>query len=65
MKVNFNCDICKKVYHTETKHEEMSEVAQSYFAICDLDFDKGMVCQNCYKNNSVLAKEINNYLEEI
>jgi len=65
MKVNYNCDICKKVYHTETKHEGMNEVAQSYFAICDLDFDKGMICQNCYKNDSVLAKEINNYLEEI
>ena len=56
MKVNFNCDICKKVYHTETKHEEMSEVAKSDFAMCDVDLDKVMDWQNCYKDNSVYTK---------
>tara|TARA_Y100001973_G_scaffold94600_1_gene146835 strand:+ start:50 stop:247 length:198 start_codon:yes stop_codon:yes gene_type:complete len=65
MKVNYDCDICKKVYHTDTKHESMSQLAQTFFAICDLDFHKGMVCNSCYKNDQVLAEEINHYLDKI
>jgi len=59
---NYDCDICKKVYHIETEYEEMTEIAQSYFAICDIDFHKGMVCQNCYSKKPKLAKEIDNFL---
>ena len=65
MKVNYECDICKKTYHTENKCNEMTDQAQSYFAICDINFDKGSVCQNCYRSDHELAKEIDNYLDKI
>jgi hypothetical protein len=62
--IKYDCDICKKVYYTEKKYNEMTEISQSYFAICDLDFHKGMVCKDCYKNNPALAQEIIEFLED-
>ena len=63
--IKYDCDICKKVYHIETEHKQMTEEAQSHFVICDVDFNKGMVCEDCYKNSPVLAQEIDYYLESI
>jgi len=65
MKTKYDCDLCKKVYHIEDEFDGMSDIVQSYFAICDIDFEKGMVCQNCYDNKPSLAKDIDIFLEGV